>query len=284
MVFDKHEMAINKYIVTNKTTSLDIFKAETALASITKISSCAVKAIYIDNTFKYLQIKFYTFQNREYNEVDYNSEVTKICGIIEQFDETLFCDSRYIYFNQSSLTSIDNAYAPFMYHLALSLHDNWEQIEVDDLYQMCRLCLCQLYNKGYCVHPGLIKKTFINHVLYTLRKDHRNSDIKLISIEKLLPTANNKSDLTIGDTIEDEVYNERRDKAEHDEIIESVFEIVNKVIIPEIGERRYKQLITAHRNKCANGSQRMLIIRIRKLLAKKGYDIEWFHKKLRGDL
>ena len=106
----------------------------------------------------------------------------------------------------------------------------------------------------------------------------------MISLETPVKSMKLEGDLTVADTIEDTEYNNRVEENERKETIDHIFDIINKIIIEEIGERRYKQLVQAHKNKCANGSQRMLIIRIRKILAKRGYDAEWLKSMLRGDL
>lgn len=284
MVFDKHDLIIRKHLVKKDQMSIDIFEAEALGDMINKISSCAVKAIYDDaGSFKHFQVKFYSFANKDYNEVDYTIEVYIICNKIKQFNIDDYSSSRYIYFNQSSLESIDKAFEPLMLHLAVSMHDQWKQFEIEDLFQICRLCLCKLYNKGYCIHPSILKRAFVNEVLLQMRKNKNNTDIRVVSLETPIFTSKER-DLTIADAIEDVDYNNRIEDIEYEHTIQSIYEKISKIIIKDIGERRYHQLMTAHKNKCANGSQRMLIIRLRKMLADKGYDKEWLHKVLRGDI
>lgn len=285
MTFDKHDLTIRRYIVTDKASSLDVFKAEALTDTLSAIESCAIKVIYTDDgVFKHFQVKFYSFKEQEYNEIDYESEVEKICNCISQFDVTSYTSNHYIYFNQSSLKTIDKAFEPLMWHLAITMQDQWQNFETEDLFQICRLCLCRLYKKGYCIHPGILKKTFVHEVLLSMRKNKNHPDIKIISLETPVKSIKLEGDLTVADTIEDIEYNNRVEAKERKETVDHIFDIINKIIVKEIGERRYQQLVQAHRNKCANGSQRMLIIRIRKILAKRGYDAEWLKKMLRGDV
>lgn len=150
-------------------------------------------------------------------------------------------------YKQPPLDILIHTYEPLILKLAKQQQEHWKQLELDDLMQMARLCICILYNSGYYVHKKLIIRTFNNYVLQTLRKERYRPTI--LSLDAPLPQSDR---LTIGDVIRDTSYDERMQNEEDREEDITFLKEFRAIVIRDIGERQYEQLLKQYSAKATS--------------------------------
>ena len=150
-------------------------------------------------------------------------------------------------YKQPPLDILIHTYEPLILKLAKQQQEHWKQLELDDLMQMARLCICILYNSGYYVHKKLIIRTFNNYVLQTVRKERYRPTI--LSLDAPLPQSDK---LTIGDVIRDTGYDERLQDVEDREEDLTFLKEFRAIVIHDIGERQYEQLLKQYSAKATS--------------------------------
>lgn len=150
-------------------------------------------------------------------------------------------------YKQPPLDILVHTYEPLILKLAKQQQEHWQHLELDDLMQMARLCICILYNSGYYVHKKLIIRTFNNYVLQMLRKERYRPTI--LSLDAPLPQSDK---LTIGDVIRDTSYDERMQNEEDREEDLTFLKEFRAIVIRDIGERQYEQLLKQYSAKATS--------------------------------
>lgn len=143
-------------------------------------------------------------------------------------------------YKQPPLPLLMEILEPMVQSLAAQQHRYWQQIEYDDLCQMCRLVIVTLYNKGYYIHKSLVSKSFVNNVLMSLRKERHKPLI--ISLEQLRENeGNSPTTLQIQDPVSlDHIVDlEEEDKTS----------TMRQRVINEIGPRQYEQMVFEYKAK-----------------------------------
>ena len=164
-----------------------------------------------------------------------------------------------ILFGQPSLDIMIEMYTPYVAKLAANQHERWQQLDYEDLIQMCYLSMIKLYRKGYYLNDSLLKTTFIRDVLLHIRK--QRTDYKIISLNSFL---NDDDSISVADTLEDTEYS---NKLENKELFEENMYIFNKVkqhIIEQFGERRFEQLLREYGNKTTSNATRQMLVHIKR--------------------
>lgn len=170
---------------------------------------------------------------------DFNclTKETSIMSMVQKMSEYFlkFDSIELITFKQPPLKKLLEIYNPLIDKLCREQSLHWK-IEFQDLQQICRMCICILYNKGYFIHKGLIRQTFINEVLKYVRSEIEKPEE--ISLDRLYDEQYSLLE-SIPDTtiqIEDDITNE------------SDFEDKREKVRQALGVRQYDQLVRDYRN------------------------------------
>lgn len=207
----------------------------------------------------------------KYNTISVNTIIDKINTSIEKYQKGN--SNKLIGYKQPPLDILIRTYEPLVIHLSKQQHEHWKEIEQEDLEQMCRLVICILYNSGYYIHKKLIAKTFNNYVLQYLRHDRYRP--KVISLEEPIPVKG--ENLTVKDAIKDEDYEQQLiDKEDRDSDIAFLTQF-RSIVIQEIGERQYEQLLKQYSTKTTTAWACKKVFDLRKKFNKNGVV-----KKLKG--
>lgn len=243
-----------------------------------KVYSCLVKNNFVNNTKKDWIVNINVINVSNYNTIDIN---TCLDNIVEKLQEDLANNSTapYLYYMQPPIEVIDKAFYPLICKLATKKLTYWPMYELDDLIQMCRLALLELYNKGYYIHKTLLDKAFTNKIYYEMRS--RKKESCLVSLTQY--ETDNFDDSYI-ECFEDKKAIYESEKEEERFVIENIFEELKPVFIRLFGERRFSMLLRDIANKAVTQTDQSMLRRIRRELTKLGKDTEWFRGKLRGDL
>lgn len=165
---------------------------------------------------------------------------------------------------------------PFVYKLAVEQHEKWNRYDIDDLVQMCRLTILNLYNAGYYINSFIVRKSFINEIYMQLRRERRDASGDAMSLDATVPDT---VDAKLADIIVDEKYSENiRDNEDSDAKL-AVFKEVKELIISMLGERAYRQLLFDYANKTSNQFSAILVRDIKREFQKRGYTKSYFIKK-----
>lgn len=178
-------------------------------------------------------------------------------------------------YKQPSLDILIITFDNLIYKLALVQSLRWKRLEFDDLYQMCRLTLCNLYSKGYYIHKSLLAKSFENDVLMEIRK--LQYEPNFVSLDDRVESPDDN--LTVKDTIRD-TYEETRQYDEDETLIQlCIFEEVRKIVIDMIGQRGFDQLCREYRSKNTTSWSRKVMYDVRKKFESEGLTRKEFLRK-----
>jgi hypothetical protein len=153
---------------------------------------------------------------------------------------------------------------------------NWQFLEFEDLLQMCRLVLCDLYYKGYYIHKNVLAISFNNYVLMHIRKQKNRPEI--ISLEQKYEKTSDSNAITIADMIPDtEQLNKQYDE-EIKEVDDRILREMKELVIDYIGQRQYDQLLREYSNKQTTNWSRKLMQTIKIHLFKIGISSKDFDR------
>lgn len=169
-----------------------------------------------------------------------------------------------------------DALQPLILSLAQKQHRYWKKLPLDDLCQICALCLVKLYNGGYYIHKQLLDKAFCNEVLRTVRP------------EKYMPTMV-PYDMKVGDgsytlaeTIEDVDAADRLDDitiSDKTELFEEQLKIVKEILTP----RQYDQLLFEYGTKNTTGYGQGLVRRVKEKLRQENISTQTILNYIKGE-
>lgn len=237
----------------------------------------------IGNIYSYLVFVNYKGENVDSWSIQYNisevdayntmvpSEVVKKVSMIIQdnYINSQKLKIKYVIgYEQPSLDLMLELYEPFVKSLATKQKERWQQLSYEDLLQDCRLVICMLYNKGYYIHKRLVEKSFNNLVLMSIRKEVDKPNI--ISLEDAFNQFSGESELTIKDVIADDRLIEQQYDDERKEVEQNLFEEIKRIIIDEIGERGFEQLLNNYGSKNTDEWSRYVVRRLKDKFRKKG--------------
>lgn len=218
------------------------------------------------------RIEFMLSQEDTYNQISI-PDIAK--EIAELTDFSRVSEHRKILgYRQPGPEILLTAYEPLMRKLVKEEMNRWANLEYEDLMQTCRLVVMKLYRGGYYVHKRLLRRAFSNEILMSLRKE-RNKPI-LISLEQTIDGEDDK--VTISDTIPDhQAIIEEQDML--DEAAYSDILVVKRdIIVREIGQRQYDQLVREYGNKSTTNWSRQTVQKLKQYLTKMGITEKTFAK------
>lgn len=178
-------------------------------------------------------------------------------------------DKDTIYYQQVPINTLYEIYKPLIKSLADKTYLTTSKYFLyEDLLQDAYLVLTILYRQGYYVHGNLLKRAYINYIRKQLRKMPTHYDV--VSLEQTVANKHDDDTLRLADQIEDV-----RATEELDSIIEdSEHDILAKrqLVVAEIGERQYNELLRAYRTHTTDASTNSKIIKLRRRLNKNDND------------
>lgn len=175
---------------------------------------------------------------------------------------------RIVCFVQPPLTVTLDSYDPLCRKLAYNMSKRWSCFTYDDLLQDCRLCICDLYKRGYYVNNWLIQRTFVNKCLQWIRK-HKQS-LNDISINTFISTCKNEGTITYNDVLEDKRTSDTFDNIETDSLKHYMYQCIKDFIIQNIGQRGYEQLLRDYGNKTTTNWSRLTVRDIKRKMQRQG--------------
>lgn len=181
-------------------------------------------------------------------------------------------------FMQPSLDILVEILEPLIASLAQRESMKWKQLEYDDLYQECYLCLCNLYNKGYLINKKLLSRTFSNKIFEIMRR-HANDPV-VISTNEIISEDDEVCTIEMILRDIDAEYAEIDKTA--NEMTKNVYQDVCKLIKEVLGERRGDQLIKSYTTRNTDSYSTSVMLKIRRDLEKLGITRRTFNKKYGG--
>lgn len=253
-----------------------ISESKNVFDDITKIYSYIIYSEYKDEDFVGWIIQYNISQTDEYNTIDVEKSLSEIVVLIT--NDRRLDDNEHnhvIGYRQPSLELQIKVYDPLINNLAIKMYNRWPSLEYDDLYQMCRLSLIVLYNKGYYIHKRLLEKSFYNTVLISMRKMRGQPEI--LSLEQKY-NGDDKEKLTLADSIPDEEAEEQEALNDIEECNKLVYKKLKELIVGIVGERGYQELLRDYGNKHTSNISRKMLQKVKAKFDKQGITIKSFDK------
>lgn len=230
-----------------------------------KVYSYVITSVYKKQILDGITLTVHTSQNDRYNRIDGEHMTQEVLRAAKD----LYSKQEHAYvigFGQPSIELQLEVFEPYMQKLAGEQFKKWE-IPYDELYQLCRISMFKLYSKGYYVNHKLLRQTFINDVLMLLRKQPKYETISLYACKK---NVKNNDNMYLYDSVEDEratkQFEDIDDKSEEDDITGYQKEL----IIAQVGEEAYKQLLEEYGNKRTTEWSRRTVHKLKHKFQKDG--------------
>lgn len=224
----------------------------------------ALKELYITHPQIYSYILFYrdneyiakfNYCSRDkYNGINTREATEKLMTYITANEN----HNNVICFGQSPLATVIEVFTPYYNKLANQILAQWQCYEFDDLVQMCILCVCTLYSKGYYLHKRLIERTLINMVLVEQRKTRCVTGF--VSFDTMIGKDQDQASLL--EIIPDEHASDEFDNIENDSYKQYRFKRL-KELFPEMTERQWQQLIFEYNHNITTHASVMKVKNIR---------------------
>lgn len=236
-VLTKFKVKINKDL-TSDDICVELIKS---LVNIDNVYSYILYANYNRNTLQDFTVEFLVSQNESYNTI---AQEDVVAGVAAKILKHLKNEkqSYVIGYKQPPLDKLLELYEPLVHTLATKQQQYWQQLEYEDLCQMCRLCICTLYKAGYYLHKTLIQRAFTNDVLMSIRKEKYTD--KPLSLNRKVKYDDERVELM--DLIPDTSMIEEIDEKHNDEDKLRILQEKRDLIIEEVGKRQYDQLVKAY--------------------------------------
>lgn len=234
----------------------------------TNIYSYIVYKRYKEDTFVGWRIKYTISQIDKYNTLTHDAILREIAII---FDTSAEFKQKIVGYHQPDICIMLQLFDPIVKRLALEQCNKWTRLEFDDAYIMCQACMFELYQKGYYLHKDLLRKSFNNKVLISLRP-YKNEP-SIVSMEDLIMQ---DEDMSFGDTLEDkEAIYKQEDEEEHEELMR-VFDKVKAFCVDIMGERQFEQLFNEYANKRTTSWSRKKLQTLKRMLLIRGITLKNF--------
>lgn len=254
-MLDKNILTKFSHYIKLSESKVNLNEVDTICNAYEKVYSYQVLMCLSDEELSGFEVDIVVSQTDEYNTIDKDKMRIGITNsIIKSSEKTKIL----IGFEQPPLELLIKLYEPLINKLARTEAMHWDKLEFDDLYQMCRLSICDLYNQGYFIHKELIKITFIRAVLTELRL--HGTEYDAIPMQNL-----NTEDREYIDYIEDESVED-----EFKEIIDGgqvYIDSRKQTVIDIIGQRQYDQIVREYRTGTTSNSTRKLVNKLKNQLS-----------------
>lgn len=204
-------------------------------------------------------LKVTVCENDKYNTISLN----------DMRDDIFTVNHNGVFYKQPAIAIQLEVFAPYMRTLAQEMHEHWNNIEYDDLLQMCSLVMVTLYNKGMYIHKALLRKSFFNYVCVYLRHD-KNKPVT-VSFEKVMnENDSGDEDITLADRIVDKQQEEHKQDEENDELMRDAFDVLKDILLDTMSERQFEQFTKEYTNKHTNPWACRKMVTVRQYLEKNG--------------
>lgn len=186
-----------------------------------------IYSFYVRYTKQY-ELVYFVSENPQWNTLSYDT--------VQQIIESdLVKSNGIVCFGQPSIDLIIEIFDPFFMKLAVNAKRQFKNYEIEDLYQICRLVVVTLYNKGYYLNRPLIINAFRNELLLSCR----HKSVESVSIDDFF---DDDDELAYGDTLEDLEYRYEDENKLHEQSMKDMLAEVQNYITERIGERGCFQL------------------------------------------
>lgn len=218
-------------------------KINTVMEELERIYSYAIM-VQRNDEVTYI-IKYAISENLKYNTLSKDVVVEGILGTIKKDKES---QGKYIIgHKQPPLDLMIELYEPLIQKLSTEQKNRWRFLEYDDICQIGRLTFILLYEKGYLIHPKLLRKAFSNAILQEVKTYSHVTEY--LSLESKIDGPNEDMEkLTLEDTLRDIAEDERQEEQESREISQSIFSEVKDILIDMMGIRQFEQFYRDYTN------------------------------------
>lgn len=222
-------------------------------------------------------IKLMVSETEKYNTISYRSAVSQILDCIDMYKDYMGT-TKIIGYKQPPLDLMVTLYEPLMQKMCRKMQEYWTHYEFEDLLQICRVCMVDLYNKGYYIHKHLLWTTFKNEILMQVKPMKNN--ITIISLyEQCNETDSDDKKLSIIDTLRDTEEELRQEEESIREGNVQIFEEVKDIIIDLVGPRQFDMLFRDYSRKHTTAQSRKLLIKIKTHLKELGITLGQMNDK-----
>ena len=222
-------------------------------------------------------IKYMVSDEEENNTIPRAEAIVEIIQyIIENKDYK--GKSKVIGYRQPPLDLMIVLYEPVVMTMSLKLREYWQQYELEDLEQICRICMVELYNAGYYIHKRLLWTVFSRKILEEVRGLKKRACIVSI-YEDSYENSKNEKHLTYADSLIDESLEIRKQEDDRLSGEMEVFEEIKGLIIDLVGERRWDMLYRDYSRKHTTDASRKLLQKIKTHLKELGITRNQFNER-----
>lgn len=222
-------------------------------------------------------IKFMIAQEDSYNTIPKNLAVNHILDCIEMYKEYMG-KNKIIGYRQPPLDLMIVLYEPLMYEMSTHMQQYWKQYDLDDLLQICRICMCELYTKGYYIHKHLLWTAFRNKIIEEVRPLKNRGEI--VSLQLAYSDKNGGEEiLSFADITPDKQAEEREEDDAIREANLEIFAEIKDIIIDLVGPRQFDMLFRDYSRGHTTPQSRKLLIKIKNHLNSMGITQSQFNEK-----
>lgn len=199
-------------------------------------------------------LKITVCENHKYNTI----------SLEDMRDDIHTVNHKGVFYKQPDIAIQLEVFAPYMRTLAQQMHTHWNNIEYDDLLQMCSLVMVTLYNKGMYIHKALLRKSFFNYVCMYLRHD-KNKPVTL-SFEKIINESDGDDDITLADRIVDKQEEEHKQDEQTIDLLKDAYGVLRILLLDCMSERQLEQFEKDYLNKHTDSWSRRKMVTVRRYL------------------
>ena len=260
-VLTKFKVRINKNLTGNEICEALI----QSLINIDNVYSYILYADYDKDGLQGFSVEFLVSQTESYNTILQEDIVADAAAKILKHLQSE--KQRYVIsYKQPPLDKLLELYEPLVHTLATKQQQYWQQLEYEDLCQMCRLCICTLYKAGYYLHKNLIQRAFTNDVLMSIRKEKYTE--QPLSLNHKVKYDDERVELM--DLIPDTSMVEELEEKNDDEDKLRILQEKRELIIEEIGQRQYDQLVKAYSFGNTDARSRAIVRKLKNMFIAQG--------------
>ena len=230
----------------------------------------------VNETIKYT-IRYTVSEVDKYNTINKNDAIENISN--KAFSLLQEKNNGVLTYGQPPLELLIVLYEPLINKMVNRIKNKWSNFEVDDLAQICRMCMINLYNDGYYINKNLLWTTFKNEILMQVRPLKKRGT--MISIYDLHYESNSDGDnaIPIIDTLIDTDALDKEIDDDYKDAEMQIFEEVKDICIDLIGKRQFDSFFRDYKYQHTNTTSRKLLVRIKQHMKMLGLTREDFNNK-----
>lgn len=244
-----------------------------SLVNVDNVYSYILYADYDKDGLQGFSVEFLVSQTESYNTIKQEDIVADAAAKMLKHIKSE--QQRYVIgYKQPPLDKLLELYEPLVQSLAAKQQEYWQHLEYEDLCQMCRLCICTLYKAGYYIHRQLVQRAFSNDVLMSIRKEKFHD--KPLSLNRNVRYDDEKVELM--DLIPDTSMTQELEQQYDDEDDLRILKEKRDLIIEEVGQRQYDQLVKAYAFGNTDAMSRSTVNRLKRKFAQLGITENTFQR------